>query len=154
MTYVDLEILRQVSRQANDLDIGDEARHRAAILFDTRRRLFIEEVERHVHANFLVLEDALQIHVQNLAPGRMTLQVLQDHGLLLLADFHVENARIKRFVLELLQDPVVVEGEVARRTAATVQDCGNFSFATQAAARTFPLVVPEFRNQIKFFSHD
>jgi hypothetical protein len=48
----------------------------------------------------------------------------------------------------------VVESEVARRTAATVEDCGNFSFATQAAARTFPLVVPEFRNQIKIVSHD
>jgi hypothetical protein len=48
----------------------------------------------------------------------------------------------------------VVKCEVARRAAATVKDCGYFSFATQAAARTFPLVVPEFRNQIKFVSHD
>jgi hypothetical protein len=92
--------------------------------------------------------------VQDLAPGGMTVQVLEDDRLLLFADLDAEDAGLEGLVLELLDDLVLVKCEVAWRAAATVQDCGYFSFASQAAARTFPCVFPEFRNQIKIVSHD
>ncbi len=151
---IDVEVLRQILRQAHDFDVGHQVRNLAAALLHADRDVLVQEVDRHVHADDLVLNDALQVHVQDLAPGGMALQVFQDHSLALLTDLDVENARIKRLVLELLENLVVVECEGAWRAAGTVKDCGNLSFTTQAAARTFPHVVPEFRNQIKIVSHD
>jgi hypothetical protein len=48
---------------------------------------------------------------------------------------------------------VVVEREQPWLTPGAIEDCGNFSLTTQAAARTLALVVTEFRNQIEFLFH-
>jgi hypothetical protein len=48
----------------------------------------------------------------------------------------------------------MVKGQRTWGATSAVDDCRNFTFVTQAAARTFPLVFAVFRNQIEFFSHD
>jgi hypothetical protein len=85
---------------------------------------------------------------------RVTLYVLEDRGLAFLADLDIQDTRVERLVIELLDNAVVVERDCPRRTSGTVNDCGYFPFVTQAAARTFPLVLTDFRNQIEFVTHD
>jgi hypothetical protein len=112
-----------------------------------------DEVQRDVHADLFGRNDSLQVHVEHFAPGRMTLDVLEDSLLVLVANLDVQDARVEGLALELLQDLVMVKHQGARLTAAAIQDCGNLSLFTQAAARTFPLVFTEFRNQIEFITH-
>ena len=69
----------------------------------------------------------------------MTLDVLDDRRLALVANLDVQDARIERLVLELLDDLVVVKRQGTRRTAGTIDDCRDFSLTTQAAARTLAL---------------
>jgi hypothetical protein len=83
----------------------------------------------------------------------MALHILQNGRLALVTDLDRENARVKRFVIELVQDLVVIEYECPGRTPASVHDCRNLSVATQAAARTLPLVLTELCNQAEFLSH-
>jgi hypothetical protein len=79
----------------------------------------------------------------------MTLHVLENRGLALLADLDVQDTRIERLVVELLDYTVMVKDQCARRTPGAIDDCRNFSLVTQAAARTFPLVFTDIRNQIE-----
>jgi hypothetical protein len=74
--------------------------------------------------------------------------------LALFADLDVEDTRVERFVLELLNNSVVVKYQCARRAPGAVDDCGYFCFVTQAAARTFPLVLTDVRNQVEIVTHD
>ena len=84
--------------------------------------------------------------MQDLALGGMALQVLEDHGLLFIANLDVEDARIERLVLELLYDPVVVEREVARRTGRDSRelrqliDAGVLSSSEDGGSRGFDTV--------------
>ena len=116
--------------------------------------VFADIVDRHVHLDLHVLDNTLQIQMQDLPLGGMTLHVLENRCLALLADLDAENARIERLVLELTNDLAVVECQGTRRTAGTIDDCRNFTFKTQAAARTFPLVFPIVCNQIEFLTHE
>ena len=150
---IDVQIFGQVFGQTGHLDVGHHLRDGTATLFDTDGYVFADIVNRHVHLDLLVLDNTLQIQMQDLPFGGMTLHVLENRCLAFLADLDIENARIERLVLELTNDLAVVECESARRPAGTIDDCRNFTFKTQAAARTFPLVFPIVRNQIEFLTH-
>jgi hypothetical protein len=96
-------------------------------------------VERNAHLDFLVRYDALEVHVHDDRFGRMALHILEDRCLALFADLDVEDTRVERFVLELLNNSVVVKYQCARRAPA---------------ARTFPLVLTDVRNQVEIVTHD
>jgi hypothetical protein len=106
-----------------------------------------------VHTDFLILDYALQVNMHNRMPGRMALDILDDGRLGQVSDLDIEYTRLKRLALHLVQQLVVIECQSARFTTTAIEDCGYSSLVTQAAARTFPLVVSEFRNQIEFLSH-
>jgi hypothetical protein len=110
-------------------------------------------VYRHVHAYLLVFQDTLHVHVQDLALRRMSLYVLQNGRLALVANLDREDARVERLVIELVEDLVVIEYQRPGGTPASIHDCRNFSVATQAAARTLPLVFTELCNQAEFLFH-
>jgi hypothetical protein len=56
-------------------------------------------------------------------------------------------------VLHVTQQMIVLDRELLRRIASTIDYRGNFFGSTQAAARTFPCILPEFRDQCKSLSH-
>jgi hypothetical protein len=107
-------------------------------LLHTRGDIFADEVERNAHPDFLVLNNALEVHVHNDRPGWMTLDILENRSLALFPNLDVEDTRVERLVLELLNYSVVIKNQCAGRTPCTVDDCGYFSLMTQAAARTLP----------------
>jgi hypothetical protein len=95
-------------------------------------------VNRHVHANNLIFNNALKVEVHDARFRGVALHVLDDRGLAFFANLDVQDTRVERLVRELVQDLVVVKCQCARRTAGAIDDCGYFVLVTQAAARTFP----------------
>src|SRR5262249_40291199 len=65
----------------------------------------------------------------------------------------LEDVGIERLVREAVLHLVVVEAELHGALAGAVQDSRNAAQATQAAARTFPLIAPELSVQIEADSH-
>ena len=51
---------------------------------------------------------------------------------------HIQHAGKERLVFRGFQQFVVIEGQCARLTPGTINNCGYFPGTTQAAARTFP----------------
>src|SRR5210317_1427919 len=102
-------------------------RNCTAALLHTRGDIFADEVERNAHLDFLVLDDALEVHVHNERLGRMTLAILENRSLALFPNLDVEDTRVERLVLKLLDNAVVVNYQCAGRTPGTVNDCGYFS---------------------------
>ena len=84
----------------------------------------------------------------------MTLDILNNRSLALIANLDIQDTRIERLVLELLQYFVVVKHKCARRTAGTIDDCGNFSSRDAGGGSHLSLSLHGFRNQIEFISHD
>ncbi len=83
----------------------------------------------------------------------MRLHVFQDGGLDFVPHLDVEHAGEEALVLHLLQQRVVIETQRTHRSAGAIEDRGNFSGPTQAAARTFPCIFPELRDQVGIFGH-
>ena len=105
------------------------------------------------HADLLGGDNALQIHVQHHALGRVHLHVFQNRRLLLLADLHGDDAGEESFLLHLTHQRIALERQRTGRLAAAINDRGHFSFAAQAAARTFPCIFTKFRDQLKTLGH-
>ena len=127
-----------------------EVRYLATRL-DARRRILVEEVQRHVHLDAVTRGNAHQIYVGDERLRRMTLEVFQDHLLRLAIHLHLEDVRIKRLVLKMVEQFIVLGGKHLRLLATTVDDPGYQSLATQAAARTFALIATGHCNDFVFF---
>ena len=87
----------------------------------------------------LVLEHALQIHVQDLVLRRMTLHVLDDSRLLLALDLELEDGGEKALVHQQRQQILVIENDLAWLVVPAIEDRRYFPGSAQAAARTLPL---------------
>jgi hypothetical protein len=70
-------------RQAHDLDLGHQARNLAAAQLDTWRYFLTDEVQRDVHLDRLILDNALEIHVHDAGPGGVALHILENRVLAL-----------------------------------------------------------------------
>ena len=112
--HVDLDEFRQVLRQARDLDLGAHVRDDAALRLDARRDRRALEVQGNADADLLVLLDALKIDVHDRVLERMTLHVLQDGGLRLIAHLQVEDGRIEALVVEHDHELLMAQGQGAR----------------------------------------
>jgi hypothetical protein len=151
---VEVQVLGQVPGQADHFDFGHVVLHLAAALLHADRNVLAEEVDRDQHLDLFVFDDALEVHVHDLRLRRVTLHVLEDRSLALFPNLDVEDARVERLVVELLDNAVMVKRQCAGRAPGAVDDCGYHSLVTQAAARTFPLVLTDLRNQIEIVTHD
>src|SRR5712664_96276 len=63
---VDLDEFRQIVGQADDVELVQDVVHHAALLLDAGRILGVDEVQRHLHVDLLVLGDALEVDVLHL----------------------------------------------------------------------------------------
>ena len=75
---VGIDVVRNIRRQALDLDFAQHLFHDAALLLHTGR--FAHQVDRHAHLEHLVERDALQVDVQQIALDGLILPV-DDHRL-------------------------------------------------------------------------
>ena len=71
LLQVDLDELRQVVRQAGDVELVQHVADHAALLLHARAILGVDEVQRHLHVDLLVLRHALEVDVQHLLLERM-----------------------------------------------------------------------------------
>ena len=106
---IDFEIFRKVFRQTSDFDIIDKVSNLSATVLYARGNIFTHEVQRHIHLDLFVFNDALKIHVHDEIFCGMTLQVLENRGLAFFIHLDTQDARIERFILELFQDLVLVK---------------------------------------------
>jgi hypothetical protein len=148
--HVDFQELRQVLRQAQHFQIVQQVRHDAALCLHARRTGRAPEVQRDRHADLFVLQHALQIHVQDLILGWMTLHVLEDGGLRLAIDLERQNGGEELLVHQQGQQVLVIQNELLGLLMATVENRRNFPGTTQAAARTLPLLArPRVGDEVK-----
>jgi hypothetical protein len=66
----------------------------------------------------------------------------------------LKDAGKKRLVFRCMDQLALLHRQGHGIAVTPVNYCGNFSFATQAAARTFPHVFTEFRDNCCSISHD
>src|SRR3546814_6057592 len=101
-----------------------------------RRDVAVDEVQRHRHADRLVLVHALEVQVHDQLLVRMALHVTQQHLLHLAVDVQVDDRGIEPFLLAGDPGLFLLELDALRFAAATVDDGRNLARTTQAAART------------------
>ena len=116
--------------------------HDAALGFDTVGLGFVDEVDGHMHLDGLVLVHAQEIRVHDAVAGGVTLQILQNRFLLLLAHIDGQDVGVERLVFQRLFQVLAHQGQWLGVLAAAVNDGGDVvGETTQAAARTFPQVL-------------
>ena len=119
---VDLDELRQVLRQAADLDfvelVGDDAVRGLA----GRRLLAVRKCSGTRDADRLVLVHALEVQVHDLLLDRMALHVAQQHLLDLAVDVQDEDRRVEPLVLAGDPGLLVLELDALRVGVAAVDD--------------------------------
>src|SRR5690606_24052363 len=82
------------------------------------------------------------------------LHVLDDRSLGLVADLEADDRRIQLLVVDQGQHVLMVEGDLAGREIAAVEDGRNLAVSTQAAARTLALIVTEVRLDLESDTHE
>src|SRR5882724_2994786 len=106
-----------------------------------------------MHADLHIVLNAQEVQVHDDRLGGMPLQVLDDRLVLVLAHLDLQDVRVERLMRDAVQHFVVVETQLHRAFTSPVQDARHLAQATQAAARTFPLIAPELGAQIETDSH-
>ena len=86
--------------------------------------------------------------------GRVHLHVLDDDRVLGAIQVDHDDGRIELFVVDDQNQLLVVERQVDGRGGPAVHDGRNHTRMTQAAARTFALVIAWFGVQFKIAAHD
>jgi hypothetical protein len=90
--------------------------------------------------------DALKIEMQDLSLERVPLHIAQDHLLgPAICDLQLENTRIERLLLRLVDNLAMFNGQGEWITVTTVKHRWHPSVPTQAAARTFPHIFSDCR---------
>src|SRR5690606_29098832 len=84
---------------------------------------------------------ALEVRVHDQLLERMALEVAQQHALDLAVDVQVQDRRVEPLVLAGQPGLLVVELDADRIGLSAVDDGRHQARVTQAAARTFPLVL-------------
>jgi len=134
---VDDDELGQILRQARDVDFGHHVAHDRALRRHRRRLLGVHEVQRHLHVDLAVLVDSLKVDVEHLMAERMHLHVAQQHALCSLAQFHRQYRRVERFLVERVDQGIVVKLDRLRRSlGAAIDDAGRATGPAQPAACT------------------
>src|SRR5690606_2883474 len=134
---VNFDTLGQIGRQAGNFQFGDRVNNHGGRQFHSRRNVGVDEVQRHLGGDALVLGHALEVDVQNLLLVGVPLHGTQQHVAHGLAvDDQVENGGVVLFLANGVVGFVVIQLDVQGLGIAAVNDGGNTACATQAAART------------------
>ena len=100
------------------------------MLSDTHGDILADKVNGHIQGNLLVFQDALEVQMQNLAFGGMTLHVFDNDGLRLTAELQRQDARVEGLLLHLMLEPIVPKHQRSGILAAAIQDCGHLATST------------------------
>ncbi len=124
----------------------------AAAGLDAWRHVGVEEVQRHLDVNHVILVDALKIDVQHLLLVGVPLRIAQQHGFLGAIDIHGQHGSMERLLAQRVVQRVVIQLDLYRGSGAAVDDAGNLAGVTQTAARTRTLQFTLGSNNFDFHS--
>ena len=110
-------------------------------------------MDRQTNLQRLVLDHALQIHVHYGIARRMHLHIAHDRRLRLRIEVEADDRAVELLVVDQRQQLLMIEHDVLRLTLATIENCGDLTGTTQAAARTFALIVTRVRADLKGGTH-
>src|SRR5690606_27347389 len=134
---VDFNALRQVTRQAGDFQFGDRVNDHGCGQLHSGRDVGVHEVQRHLGGDALVLGHTLEVNVQNLLLVGVPLHGAQQNAACrLTVNDEFENGGVVLFLANGVVGFVVIQLDVQGLGIAAVNDGGNTTGATQAAART------------------
>src|SRR5690554_3233830 len=151
---VDFDEFRQVLRQTRNFNFRHQAESNATEGLDGRSGVFVEQVNRYLNNDFVVFVNALEVSVGQQQFVWVALQIFQDNAFFLALNVDGQDVREEGFVFEGLFQLVVPDGYRSCVFAATVDDGRDFTlFATQAAARTSPLIVTRKCFNYEFLGH-
>src|SRR5580658_1120183 len=137
--HVELQELRQILRQAGHFDVGAHVRYDAAFGLHARGNARAPEVDRQTDTDLLVLDHALQVNVHDKVFRRMHLHILDDRLLGTLADLQPHDRRVETLIADHGEEVLLIENQSLGVLLGAVQDGGDLTRVTQAAARTLAL---------------
>jgi hypothetical protein len=140
---------RQILGQTVNFQLGHDVIDQTVGELDARCGVFVNEVERHLDVQFVGGINALEVNVQNLQFVGVTLGVAQQNLFFLAINDEVDDGRVEGFLLQLQQQIIVIQFDVLRGSAGTVNDTRDFGRTTQAAARTRSLQCTRLRDQFE-----
>ena len=153
--HVYFDELGQILRQTDHFYFVDLVVCHTALELDSRCAVFVDEVQRNVDVDLVILVDAQEVSVGQDRLVRVTLQILQDDAFFLAVQFNGQNVGEEGFIFPSLFQFVVPDCDSCRVFSATIDDGRNFTLlTTQAAARTSPLIAPSECFNNKFLGHD
>ena len=112
----------------------------AAPGFHPRTLVFIEEMQRYAHRQFLRFADPLKIDMQKTGLIGMTLQILQHDLFAAAVQLDSQDVREEGLMFELMHQIVMHQRYHGGFFVGTIKDTGNLTRTAQAAARTFPYI--------------
>ena len=148
---IDLEKVRQMPRQAGDLDVAEQALDDTAFL-DADGFLFANDPDRNVQRDCLVGDDAQKVDMQDLRPRRVSLHGLDDDGLAVLAEPNRQDVREEALAVHFVDQFVLAERDRPRVPAAAVDDCGDAPAPAQPPAAAAAQFIACFSSE--FECHD
>ena len=110
-------------------------------------------MDRQADLEHLALDHALQVHVHDGVARRMHLHVAHDRRLRLRIHLQADDGGVELLVVDQRQQLLVIEHEIRRLTLAAVENGGDLTGTTQAAARTLALIVTRVRADLKCATH-
>src|SRR5690606_33458435 len=122
---VDFDELRQVGRQAGDVEFGGTVGDDLAGQLDGRADVGVQVVDRNLGGDGLGGIHALEVDVQDLGLVGVPLGGTHQDRLGLAVQDHVQDRGVELFLVESVVDLVVVELDIGRRGLAAVHNGGN-----------------------------
>ena len=98
--HVHFDELGQVLRQTDHFYFVDLVVCHTALELDSRCAVFVDEVQRYVDVDLVILVDAQEVSVGQDRLVRVTLQILQDDAFFLAVQLNGQNVREERFVFQ------------------------------------------------------
>ena len=135
-TYYDVNELRQILRKAPNLEERHEVADEALADLDSRAVFRTHEVQRDAHQHRGIRIHALEIDVQDLALVRMQLEGTQHDEFLFSVDRQGQHGRVEGFLLEGVENRIMVENNRRGRLIVAIDDPGKLVGTAQTAART------------------
>ena len=150
LDHIHFDVLGQVFGQTGHFQLVHVLDQVTAVLLDALGLLFVHEVQGHVDVNFHIGLNPLKVSVHDEGLGGVTLQVLDNRLLLVLANIQGNDVGEERLIFRGMENVVMGNGQGHRVLATTIKYGRNLIVqTTQAAARTFALVRSNFTVQFK-----
>src|SRR5690606_12899922 len=136
IAQIDLNKLRQIGWQTGDVQLGNNVADNAAVQFDCRRDITVDEVYRHFDVNLLGRINALEFSMQNELLVCVNLEIAQQYFFNLAIDFEIEDRRVENFFFQCVVQRIVIERDIDWCGGAAINDTWGQACIALAAARS------------------